>query len=415
MKVRRLVLGVAVALCFGATVKASIIIPTNLNGADTEIREFELNATALAPTVVATQQRGANNELATRGQETTITATNDRSSIMYMKFDISGLPNHTANPGFWADKKLFFRGYVRNTNLSDSRIAYPNIYGPVALVNFDIRGLEPGHVYADDNPSAANRTDQSGLAYSSPHYEYNWDEGTGTGGSGTGLGTGITFIDAPGITPFCTLRGSCDTATFGGLNTDIHQSLGLYDNFNSDTRFLGNWQWKRPTYIFAGSNRYPIGMELEYADANGNLQQLVFDAQDAGRTSVTLMLNLAVDTRLDTSSNPGAGIVDGPNPGIFPANTFLNFNYLFNPKDKTTLDNDNAFDPDGGGPGVATGSPYSCDGSTGPGLTNCPGHTLGDNSTGKFSPQLIVRIPEPTSMVLLALGSLALTAARRRK
>ena len=161
-------------------------------------------------------------------------------------------------------------------------------------------------------------------------------------------------------------------------------------------------------------NRYPVGQALEYTDANGNLKQLVFDAQDAGRSKVTLLFHLAVDTLLDTTSTSSG---DGPGPGIYPNNTFLNHSYLFNPKDKTVLENDNNWDPDGSGAGLPTGSPYSCDGSTGAGLTNCPGHTLGQNplATGPFSPQLVIRVPEPTSLMLLVLGSLAMVAVRRRK
>jgi len=93
----------------------------------------------------------------------------------------------------------------------------------------------------------------------------------------------------------------------------------------------------------------------------------------------------------------------------------LNFNYLFNPKEKTTLENDNNWDPDGAGPLAATGSPYSCDGSTGAGLTNCPGRTLGDNSGGAYSPTLILYVPEPSSMVLLVCGLLAMVAKTRRR
>ena len=44
---------------------------------------------------------------------------------MYMKFDISSLPNHTADPGFWTGKNLYFKGYVRNTNLTENRLRFP--------------------------------------------------------------------------------------------------------------------------------------------------------------------------------------------------------------------------------------------------------------------------------------------------
>lgn len=417
MKVNRLMLCVAL-IGLGANARAAIIIPTNQNGADVDVREHEI--TDNFGTTEATRQRGSVNELNTSGLDTTTVATGDRSSVMYMKFDISGLPNHTANPGFWSDKNLYFRGYVRNTNLGDSRIAFPNATSPTHIVNFDIRGLEPnpykngvdasgGYRYADDDPSAASRTDRSGNAYSSPHYEYNWDEGTGTGIAGDpNQGSGITFVDAPGITPFCMAAGSCATEYGDADANNINKTLGVFDDFNSDARFLGKWQWPLPKGVSAGSNRYPVGLPLEYTDANGNLKQLVFDAQDAGRSFVTLMVNLGVDTLAQA------------NGGTFPgSNSFLNHSYLFIPKDMTTLNNDNNWDPDGPGPLGTIGSPYSCSG------TNCNGdgtpngdtvlRTLGDNSTGAFSPQLIVRVPEPASMVLLSLGAAACGMARRRK
>ena len=274
--------------------------------------------------------------------------------------------------------------------------------------------LKPEATFADDNIAAANRIDRSGNSYTSPHYEYDWDEGTGTGiASDPNQGSGITWVDAPGITPFCMASGSCNTATYGGANTDINQSLGIFDDYNSDSELLGTWALPSADEISTGSNRMPVGQPLEYIDTNGNLRNLIFRAQDAGRSKITLMMNFGLDTLLDTSST---STTNGPNPGIFPNNTFLNFSYAFNPKDMTTLSDDPAYDPDGPGAGLATGSPYSCDGNPpNPNSANCPGHLLGDNTAGTFSPQLIIRVPEPTSMLLLALGSLSLTAIRRRK
>ncbi len=258
-------------------------------------------------------------------------------------------------------------------------------------------GLEPGAGrYVDDDANQANRTDRSGNPYTSSNYKYNWDEGTGT------VGSGITFVDAPGITPHCMKLGSCDTSP-GGEASNIFQTLGVYDDFNSDTRLLGNWQWPIPKNYLNGTDRYPVGLPLEYTDANGNLKQLVFDAQDAGRSQVTLILSLGIDALSEAAG------------GKFSGSDFLNFNYLFIPKDMTALNDDNSWDPDGSGPGLPTGSPWSCNGAGGAGLTNCPGHVIGNNSGGAFSPQLIVRVPEPASMLLLTLGLLATAGIRRRK
>lgn len=411
MRVSRLMLGVAGALCLGANAHAVIIIPTNAGGADTEVREFEINATELDTTAVPTAQRGASNELATRAIDRNTTATNDRSSVMYLKFDISGLPNHNTDPGFWADKVVNFRGTIRNTNLSDGRLldsvrnGQPLPPEEWERVKFNILGLEPGHVYADDPGGTTTRTDRSGNTFESPHYNYDWAEGTGNGA--TNLDSGITYLSAPGITPFCTEYGSCADAYGDTDVNNIHKTLGVYDDFNSDARMLGEWQWPVPKYALDGANRYPIGLPLEYLDENGALKQLVFDAQDAGRSKVTLMIHLAVDP-LDEGSG-----------GIFSGSDFLNFNYLFNPKEMTTLSNDNNWDPDGPGPLGGIGSPFSCS------HANCDGdgtptgddvlRTLGDNSLGAFSPSLIVRVPEPASAALLAMGALACGLVRRRK
>ena len=409
MRVRWLLCGVAAAgICGSAIAGAPIVIPTNQNGADTEIREFAIIDNF--GTTESTQQMGGSQELATRGIDTTTTATGDRSSVMYMKFDISGLPNHQSNPGFWADYNVFFRGYVRNTNLGTGRIEDRQRAGvdldpsEYERIRFNVLGLEPGvGRYLDDDPNQANRVDRSGNAFASPHYKYNWDEGVGTGANN--INSGITYVSAPGITPFCMAAGTCGDA-YGDTDPDnIHKTLGVYDDFNSDSRFLGEWSWPLPEEVYPGSNRYPVGMPLEYRDANGNMKQLIFDAQDEGRSHITLMLHLAIPLATEAAG------------GIFTTADFLNFNYLFIPKEMTTLNNDNAFawDRDGTGVNVVTGSPYSCNGSTGAGLTNCPGMTQGDNSLGAFSPQLIVRIPEPASVLMLAFGSLALAAIRRRK
>ena len=67
MKVRWLMLGVAAALCNGANANAAIIIPTNQNGADVDVREHEIGVVGLNPAIVGTRQRGAVNELHTSG------------------------------------------------------------------------------------------------------------------------------------------------------------------------------------------------------------------------------------------------------------------------------------------------------------------------------------------------------------
>jgi hypothetical protein len=64
----------------------------------------------------------------------------------------------------------------------------------------------------------------------------------------------------------------------------------------------------------------------------------------------------------------------------------------------TTLNNDPSWDADTTDPNNPVGSPFS----------------MADNSTGTFSPKLIL-VPEPNCLALLAVGLLAATAAPRRR
>jgi hypothetical protein len=445
MKVRWL-FACMIAACFGTNANAVFIIPTNQGGGgDSEVREFQIaDGGELDPTVFANAKFGTSQELATRVNNTTaaITSTGDRSSSMFMKFDISQLPNHNSDPAFWANFQVAFRGYIRNTNVGDNRIVdkrLPNtsvdaLQKDWERVKFHIRGLEPspfknnvdasgGYRYGDDDASAYTRVDRSGETYSSPFYEYNWDEGTGANANIDG----IQFMSAPGITPHCTTRGLCDDAYGDTDVNNIRKTLGQYDDFNDDTRFLGTWQWPLPSKVSellgygGGANRYPAVLPMTYQDTNGEIEQLIFDAQDAGRSHITLIMNVGVNPTQEA------------NGGQHNGNDFLNFNYLFMPKEMTTGTNDTGWDPDGstnttfGG----IGSPFSCNGGNGTGgtSTNCNGtpppngdtvlRTVANNggaNAGAFSPQLIVWIPEPASAALLALGGVfALVAGRRRK
>ena len=353
---------------------APIVIPTNSNGADAEVRESETNVGFDGVPVGA--NRGGSVELASRirdqveplaatdpSQVTNWFPANDRSSVMYLKFDISSLPG-SSDP-LWNDHNVHLRlSATQNGNFNN--LFGPNPSNPAenVLLRYRVLGLEPGNVYADDNPAAANRTDRVGTTnYTNPEYKYNWSE------------SAITFYNAPGITPHCMLQGAClDTNIPNSDANSVVQTLGLYDDFNSDVRELGTFVPPNP--LAAGSD-LQVGQAIDFNDPDGNLKQLVFDAQDAGRSFVTLMVHLGID---GTVHQPNVG-----RPGTAP-NGMLARNYLVNPKERTTL----LIDPD---------SPYSG----------------ASNSAGEFSPQLLIRIPEPSSVMLMGLASLAAAGFMRRR
>src|SRR5918994_1822630 len=92
MKARWLLLGLAAMLVATARLNAAVVVTTNMNGADAEVREDDINPStnaAIAPvgTPLGTQ-RGAATELASRAKDSTAGA-GDRSSAMYLKFDVS--------------------------------------------------------------------------------------------------------------------------------------------------------------------------------------------------------------------------------------------------------------------------------------------------------------------------------------
>src|SRR3972149_7077648 len=302
MKVERFLLGMIGAICVGASASAAVIIPTNLgNGADAEVRESEGNI-GLLDGVAAGGNRGGGTELATRkrdsvGVDTSTTPntinnyfpTNDRSSVMYLKFDISSLPA-SADP-FWADKQVNLQLHVRqNGNIAGQRLwnVIPggdsmNI-AHYRLMQCGVRGLEPTGVYADDNPGAANRTDRVGDPWSATRYRYNWTEGTGNSSTDT---SGITFYNAPGITPHCVLQGMCTDANIPNSDADsVFQTLGKTDDFDGNTRLIDDtWHWpnEQTAAGYTTTTSLPAnltgGTPIDYLDPNGNLKQLLLDAK----------------------------------------------------------------------------------------------------------------------------------------
>ena len=167
----------------------------------------------------------------------------------------------------------------------------------------------------------------------------NWSEDT------------ITYLNAPGM-------------TFDG-------DVGTTD-FNSDLTFLGTVSFPE----IGNQNNLPVGQQLVFTSAL--LDQFVNDAIDGGAMHVTL-----VSARI--------------HGGDSPFSNWVNFNYLFNPKEQTTLNNDPNYDFDITDPNNPLGSPYSG----------------ADNSTGQFSPSLLI-VPEPATGVMTLLALTALVSRRRR-
>ena len=169
-------------------------------------------------------------------------------------------------------------------------------------------------------------------------------------------------------------------------------------------QLLGEFQFPdppppTPPATGSGSPYLYVGQAVDFTQTSGGtLHQLIQDAKNAGKGYITLVAAVNNNGFQNTS----------PETLQTTPNNFLNFNYLFNPKEQDAntslaglqLQTDPSYDPDGpNGPLPA-----------GPG----PFHAA-NNDNGKFSPSLILFAPEPTSMVLLGLGALAMSMIRRRK
>jgi hypothetical protein len=164
-------------------------------------------------------------------------------------------------------------------------------------------------------------------------------------------GSGITAFDAPGRIPFCVDSNLCD----------INATLGEFDEFDVDPNVLDIGLATMP-HMSVGNDlpqRYPIN----YTDESGNLTDIVKAARDLGLNHVTLIAHNGFD--LSDVNDPDA---------------FFSHNHLLAPKEKTTI------------------------------ITA----EMDDNIDGAFSPQLRV-VPEPSSLIMITLVSLAGLVARRRR
>jgi hypothetical protein len=347
---------------------ATHIIPTNQNGgADAEVREADINPNGMG--VPQGTNRGASMELATRAKDSTANS-GDRSSAMYLKFDISGITQADLDE----DQGAILRLTVRNSaQLKWNRISALNPY--YGTLPADDSNAE--YVTFKNDPANYTRAKFNvyGLSnFSAPNYD--WSE------------SAITWYNAPGITP--------DSAT-----TPV-QDPGKY-NFNSDMSLLGQIQLPdapppAPPATGSSGSLY-VGQPIYFTDTpNGPLHDLIQGAKNAGQSYVTL----AVAFGLDDFQN-----ATGETSQVTP-NDFLNFNYLFNPKEMDSnanlaglqLNNDPSYDPDGSnGPLLAGPGPFSG----------------ANNDNGQFSPSLILYVPEPASVSLLVLAGIAAMGTTRRR
>jgi hypothetical protein len=165
----------------------------------------------------------------------------------------------------------------------------------------------------------------------------------------------ITYNNAKGITP--------------------DGDIGTKD-FNADASLLGT----KDLPLIGTQNWLPVGGALDFESAALD----AFLAQEilAGHRAAVI----AVVHRNDASSDEPVA--------------WINFNYLFNPKEQTTLNSDPNYDADITDPNNPLGSPFSG----------------ADNSNGDYSPQLVLNsniIPEPGSAVVMLIAGAGLMRRRR--
>ncbi|QEG35775.1 PEP-CTERM sorting domain-containing protein [Bythopirellula goksoeyrii] len=211
------------------------------------------------------------------------------------------------------------RTTIRNTNITAGRIEIPNVQNG-ANAGFDYFVLDPTLAGADwDETTIAPLTNAMAGTVAAPGYAFDGNFSTKpTGTPGTPT-AGLTYLGS----------NSFDSA---GLQPSGHLLVGS-------------------------------PFDLVSLPPNSALHQAIAIAQGTAHQTVTVVMGVS-------------------HPADSPNGNWINFNYLFNPKEQTMLNNDPA-------------SPYS------------------GSKANAFAPALIT-IPEPASFALLGIASLALVGFRKR-
>jgi len=349
-------LALTALVAFNASlVNAQTRIPTNFgNGADAEVRESN-----------PTRKDGFGTELATRIRDgvpgflepptTPGGPTSDRSSIGYVRIDTRLLTLQDVQDS----TGISFQMTYRNTNINQGRVE--------ATTHFNADGVVVPSSSPDIASSITRRAGLNFWALNIGHPGNNWIEDPNHP-------DGIHYNNAPGLAP---------DANIGTIDIDPNQFT-----------FLGQQDFPNVT----PANWLPVGHPFVFSSPE--LTQFLLDMKAAGQRDITIAFSVSHDGNPVGVNESGNAVFDG----------LTNFNYLFNPKEMVTLNNDPNFNPNTiiYGPDPKWPSPGNPIGSQ------------ADNSFGAFSPALVfngidVVIPEPSSMVLFGIGIAGVSLVRRRK